>query len=240
MKKRLFSIILTIIMVLSLMPASVLADEEAGGLLTLLLPEGLSAEGMEMVDESTYKVTRTIENGSILPITISSQDQGAFSADLAEQININSSISSNNLNATYNSDDTLTLSGSPAASVEIDMNEVLTFAMEGMDAYDAQPAATGCVQVGSNMYASLKEAVSAASDGDTLWLTADDAAEQQVTIDKSLTIELQGHELSSTALKVTGLSTNVTINDRVGTGSINKNHYAGFSTSHIAAQLRSL
>ena len=91
---------------------------------------------------------------------------------------------------------------------------------------------SGCVQIGSNTYDSLTEAVSAATAGDTLWLCDDDATVQQVTIDKSLTIELQGHELSSTALKITGSSTSVTINDRVGTGSINKNHAAGFSTDH--------
>ena len=91
---------------------------------------------------------------------------------------------------------------------------------------------SGCVQIGSNTYASLTAAVEAASAGDTLWLCDDDATVQQVTIGKSLTIELQGHELSSTALKITGSSTSVTINDRVGTGSINKNHAAGFSTDH--------
>ena len=90
----------------------------------------------------------------------------------------------------------------------------------------------GCVQIGSQTYNSLTDAVTAASEGVTLWLIGDDTTEQLVTIDKSLTVELQGHALSSTALKVTGSTTSVTINDRVGTGSINRNHYNGFSTDH--------
>lgn len=89
-----------------------------------------------------------------------------------------------------------------------------------------------CIQNGSNTYSSLTEAVKEANAGDTLWLIGDDATEQQVTIDKSITIELQGYAMPSTALMIKGSSTNVAINDRVGTGSINKNHYTGFATAH--------
>ncbi len=89
-----------------------------------------------------------------------------------------------------------------------------------------------CVKNGNNTYSSLTEAVNNAKAGDTLWLIGDDATEQQVTIDKSITIELQGHAMPSTALMIKGSSTNVAINDRVGTGSINKNHYTGFATAH--------
>ena len=93
-------------------------------------------------------------------------------------------------------------------------------------------AEDGCVRIGNQTYERLTAAVQDANNGDTLWLTGNDTTEQQVTIDKSLTIELQGHALSSTALKVTGSTTSVTINDRVGTGSINGNHSAGFGTDH--------
>ena len=77
-------------------------------------------------------------------------------------------------------------------------------------------------------YASFSAAVDAATAGDTVWLLADDNTQQQVTISKSLTVELEGHSLKSTSIQVTGATTAVSINDRVGTGSINKNHYTGF------------
>lgn len=108
MKKRLLSMLLCLTMVLSFMPTSAFAQGEAAGpqqeqneqnnsenvinrsgntqetaVLTLLLPEGLSAEGMEQVDEDTYKVTSAAgEDGNITPVVISSEDEGAFSAEL--------------------------------------------------------------------------------------------------------------------------------------------------------------
>ena len=77
-------------------------------------------------------------------------------------------------------------------------------------------------------YKSLGAAVSAAETGDKLWLVGNDTTSQQVTIDKSLTIELQGYSLTDTAIKVTGSGVTVSINDRVGGAKINENHYTGF------------
>ena len=77
-------------------------------------------------------------------------------------------------------------------------------------------------------YKSLGAAVSAAETGDKLWLVGDDTTRQQVTIDKSLTIELQGYSLTDTAIKVAGSGVTVSINDRVGGAKINENHYTGF------------
>ena len=77
-------------------------------------------------------------------------------------------------------------------------------------------------------YKSLGAAVSAAKTGDKLWLVGNDTTSQQVTIDKSLTIELQGYSLTDTAIKVTGSGVTVSINDRVGGAKINENHYTGF------------
>ena len=80
----------------------------------------------------------------------------------------------------------------------------------------------------SAAYESLGDAVSAAEDGDTLWLVGNDETKQQVTINKSLTVELQGFSLTDTAIKVTGSGVTVSINDRVGGAKINENHYTGF------------
>ncbi len=89
-----------------------------------------------------------------------------------------------------------------------------------------------CV-IGGTGYSSLAAAVTDASIGDTIWMTADDAAQQQITIEKSLTIELQGFSLSSTALKISGSGTTVALNDRAGTARINTDRYTGFrATEH--------
>ena len=89
-----------------------------------------------------------------------------------------------------------------------------------------------CV-IGGTGYSSLAAAVTAASTGDTIWMTADDPAEQQITIEKSLTIELQGFSLPSTALKISGSGTTVALNDRAGTARINADRYTGFrATEH--------
>ena len=87
-------------------------------------------------------------------------------------------------------------------------------------------------------YKSLGAAVSAAKTGDKLWLVGDDTTRQQVTIDKSLTIELQGYRLTDTAIKVTGSGVTVSINDRVGGAKINENHYTGFKWEGDISTLR--
>ena len=87
-------------------------------------------------------------------------------------------------------------------------------------------------------YKSLGAAVSAAKTGDKLWLVGDDTTRQQVTIDKSLTIELQGYSLTDTAIKVTGSGVTVSINDRVGGAKINENHYTGFRWEGDISTLR--
>jgi len=100
----------------------------------------------------------------------------------------------------------------------------------------ASPSYVAQIQKSNGTYGSSYEtfsaAVSAASAGDTIWLLKNDTASQKVVISKSLNIELQGYALKSTSIEISGSSTNVVINDRVGTGSINANHYTGFSTAH--------
>ncbi len=117
-------------------------DGAATVTLTLLLPDGLSAEGMEVVDEFTYKLTRTAgEDGKIAPIVLSCEDEGAFSAELAAAISETNAFKSSALTAVYDeTGDTLTISGAPAESAELDMNAILTAAMAAMGAYDAEPA----------------------------------------------------------------------------------------------------
>lgn len=109
---------------------------------------------------------------------------------------------------------------------------VLTFAMLISLIPSVVFAAEEVVQIESNggtyKCASLTDAVAAAGSGDTLRLIANDTKKQQVTIDKSLTIELDGHSLTDTSLKVSGSGVNVSLNDSVGGAKINKNRYKGF------------
>ena len=109
---------------------------------------------------------------------------------------------------------------------------VLTFAMLISLIPSVVFAAEEVVQIESNggtyKCASLTDAVAAAGSGDTLRLIANDTKKQQVTIDKSLTIELDGHSLTDTSLKVSGSGVNVSLNDSVGGAKINENHYNGF------------
>ena len=112
--------------------------------LTLILPDGLSAESMEVSAEGTYKVASTVGNdGNIAPIVISCEDDGAFSNELAAALGKTDIFKSNALTAVYDeAADTLIISGAPKTSVEIDMNTALAAAMENMNSYTAQQATT--------------------------------------------------------------------------------------------------
>ncbi len=74
--------------------------------------------------------------------------------------------------------------------------------------------------IGSTGYESLAAAVSAADPGDTVWMTADDAITEELKIDKSITIELEGYTLKNTTMLFSG-NIDVFINDRIGTAKIN-------------------
>ena len=81
--------------------------------------------------------------------------------------------------------------------------------------------------IGSTGYESLAAAVTAATAGDTVWMTADDSVTSTVTIDKDLIIELDGHTLSDAVIRFSG-NINVKLNDRVGTAKLNTNKNSGF------------
>ena len=130
-------------------------SSEVAVTLTLLLPDGLSAEGMESVDEFTNKLMRTVgEDGKIAPVVLSCEDEGAFSAELAAALSETDAFKSSTLTAEYDeTGDTLTISGAPAESAELDMNAILTVAMAAMGAYGAAPAEddhTHCICGGEN------------------------------------------------------------------------------------------
>ena len=68
---------------------------------------------------------------------------------------------------------------------------------------DDGSAPVGAVaRIGANTYASLAAAVKAAAAGAKIELTDDDASEQRITIDKNLTIELNGHNLPKTCFTI--------------------------------------
>ncbi len=82
-----------------------------------------------------------------------------------------------------------------------------------------------------NTYASLTEAVENAVNGSVITLAMDDTAEQQIIIDKSLIIDLNGNNLPSTVFAIIG--GDVIIRDSKGTGEINANQAEGFNVSEL-------
>ncbi|MDO4618906.1 MAG: hypothetical protein Q4B31_05220 [Clostridia bacterium] len=79
--------------------------------------------------------------------------------------------------------------------------------------------------IGDETYASLSEAVTNASVGDTIVMLADDSTAQEIRIYKNLTIDLMGFDLTGTRFQITG--GNVVIRDSLGTGVINETHATG-------------
>ena len=51
--------------------------------------------------------------------------------------------------------------------------------------------------IGSNGYSTLAEAVEAANPGDTIWMTANVSTTTNITVDKSVIIELEGYTLQN-------------------------------------------
>ena len=87
---------------------------------------------------------------------------------------------------------------------------------------DDGSASVGAVaRIGANTYASLAAAVKAAAAGAKIELTDDDASEQKITIDKNLTIELNGHNLPKTCFTITHGTVSIR-NSAADGGEINK------------------
>ena len=80
--------------------------------------------------------------------------------------------------------------------------------------------------IGSNGYSTLAEAVEAANAGDTIWMTANDSTTTNITVDKSVIIELEGYTLQNAMFTFTG-DIDVALNDRKGEAKINTNHNSG-------------
>ena len=87
---------------------------------------------------------------------------------------------------------------------------------------DDGSAPVGAVaRIGANTYASLAAAVKAAAAGAKIELTDDDASEQRITIDKNLSIELNGHNLPKTCFTITHGTVSIR-NSAADGGEINK------------------
>jgi len=90
-------------------------------------------------------------------------------------------------------------------------------------------------QIGPTHYGSLHEAVNAATDGDTIKLTADVTLSDTIYVDKTITLDLNGHTLRTGLAEIISVGSNVggtgiipgnlTIEDSVGTGRITAEAY---------------
>ena len=97
--------------------------------------------------------------------------------------------------------------------------------------YSITPQDNSVCTIGEKGYASLSEAIADAQEQAVIWMKSDDATEQKLEINRSLTIELQGYSLPNTVMKISGSGTQVNLNDRAGTSKINENSVAGYTAT---------
>ena len=115
-------------------------------------------------------------------------------------------------------------------NVTEDKTYIARFEVIGQDPVipdDVQPVC----YIDSEGYTSLSEAVSAAKDGDVIWMTANDNLSGNITITQSITIELEGYNLPNACIKFEG-NIDVKLNDRVGTAVLNSNHNIGYKITN--------
>ena len=105
----------------------------------------------------------------------------------------------------------------------------MLFAMLPMGSITAHAAAGTVAYIGDKGYDSLGSAVSDASLGDIITLRENDDTSQEITISKSLTIELDGHNLTETSFKIS--EGNVVIRDRQGIATISCTKEQAFQAS---------
>lgn len=88
--------------------------------------------------------------------------------------------------------------------------------------YEVKVPSTAVAKVGDTEYATLKEAIAAAKDGETVTLLDDITLTSAQSISKQLTLDLNGKTLSSTAIQTIKLNANadLTVKDNAGGGKV--------------------
>lgn len=117
----------------------------------------------------------------------------------------------------------------PNRFLAILLSVCMLFAMLPMGSITAHAAAGTVAYIGDKGYNSLDSAVSEASSGDIITLRENDDTSQEITISKSLTIELDGHDLTETSFKIS--EGNVVIRDRQGIATISSTKEQAFQAS---------
>ena len=104
------------------------------------------------------------------------------------------------------------------ATAEVDADHTITFSVEHFSEYEITRQLPYVAQIGANKYETLAAAFAAAADGDTIKLLADAAITATQVIDKNLTLDLNGHNITATNARALWVkSGEVTI---TGTGTV--------------------
>lgn len=97
-------------------------------------------------------------------------------------------------------------------------------------------AAGDVAQIGTTGYATLAEAVAAANSGDTITMLADVTIISTITINNSITLDLNGHNITGVNSRVFNLTAGTL--DITGTGTISSTHTQGDSFAAGSSVIR--
>ena len=206
MGKRVASLLLSLVMMLSLLPTTVYAEGADTGDTTDEIVGQATTSGDNTEGTGEPEPTGEGEDGSA---NVSEGEDGAATNDAVVEETI-APVNAEGVDA--------------VANAENRGDEI-----SGEDGSEAgNNAETYVAQVGDTKYATLKDAIKAANAGQTVTLLADVNLTSAQTISKQLTINLNGKTISSTAYRTIELTStgDLTVQDSLGGGKI-ANNYSG-------------
>ena len=210
MGKRVASLLLSLVMMLSLLPTTVYATEDTVG--------GTGEANGVIVGEANTSDDNTVGTGEPEP---TGEDEGGGTANVSE---------GEDGAATNDAVVEETIAPVNAEGVDAVANAESTGdEVSGEDGSEAgNKAETYVAQVGDTKYATLKDAIAAAEAGQTVTLLANVKLTSTQAIRKQLTIDLNGKTISSTAYRTIQLNAGavLTVKDSASVGKIT-NTYTG-------------
>ena len=222
--KRLVSLLLTAIMIFSMMPTAVMAEEPAaqvGDWIMAFAENGVSPDLATLADGTTIYYDNTTSGWSTVYVAYGD-------SQLTNPKYTQMTKGENNLwSAVIPDGNTQVLF---ADSINLNGSYYGPYALEEGKVY-APPVYTEVVAViGSKEYTSLFAAVDAASSGATITMVGDSTEDSQIQISKDLTIDLAGHTVTMPGVFI--LNGNVTIENGTVIGS--NNGYSPIQTYEVS------
>ena len=208
MGKRVASLLLSLVMMLSLLPTTVYATGDTGETTDEIVGQATtSGDNTEGIGKS--EPTGEGEDGSA---NVTEGEDGAATNDAVVEETI----------APVNAEGVDAVANAESSGDEVSGED-------GSEAGNkAEVSATYVAQVDGAQYETLEAAIAAAQDGQTVTLLAEVNLTSAQTISKQLTIELNGKTISSTAYQTIKLNSgaDLTVKDSAGGGKI-ANNYSG-------------